>query len=51
MIKVMNMVAMLAVPLILAHRANPQWRWGVVIAGLVIIGAALRFSKQEKTNA
>ena len=47
MIKVMNMVAMLAVPLILAHQASPRWRWGVVLVGLVIIAAALRFSKRE----
>ena len=51
MIKVMNMVAMLAVPLILAHRASPPWRWGVVLAGLTIITVALRFSKRETANA
>ena len=47
MIKVMNMVAMLTVPLILAHRASLRWRWGVVLVGLAIIVVALRFSKRE----
>jgi len=51
MIKVMNMVAMLVVPLILAHQASPPWRWGVVIGGVLIITAALRFSKRETANA
>jgi len=47
MIKVMNMVAMLVVPLILAHQGSPVWRWGVVLGGLIIIALALRFSRQE----
>ena len=47
MIKVMNMVAMLMVPLILAHRANTGARIAVVVAGLLIIAAALRYSKRE----
>ncbi|MBI3333040.1 MAG: sodium-translocating pyrophosphatase [Candidatus Omnitrophica bacterium] len=47
MIKVMNMVAMLAVPLILAHRGNPPLRWGVVLGGLGVVALALRFSKRE----
>jgi len=47
MIKVMNMVAMLMVPLLLAHQAQPMIRWSVVAAGMVIIGSALRFSKRE----
>ncbi|MBI3615280.1 MAG: sodium-translocating pyrophosphatase [Candidatus Omnitrophica bacterium] len=47
MIKVMNMVAMLVVPLVLAHRAQPVWRWGVVLSGLLVVGLALRFSKRE----
>jgi hypothetical protein len=42
---------MLAVPLILAHQAAPQLRWGVVIVGVGIIAAALRFSKRESANA
>ncbi len=51
MIKVMNMVAMLSVPLILAHQAAPMVRWGIVIVGVLIIAAALRFSKRETQNA
>ena len=47
MIKVMNMVAMLGVPLILAHQASPAVRGVVVGVGLLIIGLALRFSKRE----
>jgi K(+)-stimulated pyrophosphate-energized sodium pump len=47
MIKVMNMVAMLVVPLILAHRASPFLRAVVVSAGLLIVGIALRYSKRE----
>ena len=47
MIKVMNMVAMLMVPLILAHQASPGWRISVVGGGLLIVGAALWYSKRE----
>ncbi len=47
MIKVMNMVAMLMVPLILTHQAQPVWRWSVVIGGLMMVAVALRFSKRE----
>ena len=47
MIKVMNMVAMLCVPLILAHQANPAIRAAVIIGGLGIIAVALRYSKRE----
>ncbi len=47
MIKVMNMVAMLVVPLILMHQANLFMRGVVVIGGLVVIGLALRYSKRE----
>ncbi|MBI1953076.1 MAG: sodium-translocating pyrophosphatase [Candidatus Omnitrophica bacterium] len=48
MIKVMNMVAMLVVPLILAHQASPFWRAVVVSVGLLIVGIALRYSKREQ---
>ncbi len=47
MIKVMNMVAMLMVPLILAHQGSIALRWAVIVGGLVIVGVALRFSKHE----
>ncbi|MBI3323596.1 MAG: sodium-translocating pyrophosphatase [Candidatus Omnitrophica bacterium] len=47
MIKVMNMVAMLMVPLILAHRAVPLTRWAVVLGGILIVAVALAFSKRE----
>jgi K(+)-stimulated pyrophosphate-energized sodium pump len=47
MIKVMNMVAMLVVPLILAHQNNLPMRTGVIVVGLAIIAIALRFSKRE----
>ena len=49
MIKVMNMVAMLVVPLILMHRANLFMRGVVIIGGLVVIGLALRYSKREES--
>ncbi len=51
MIKVMNMVAMLTVPLILAHRADPTRRIVVVAGGLLIIAAALFYSKQAAKGA
>ena len=51
MIKVMNMVAMLAVPLILAHQAVPAVRWTVIGVGLLIVGAALRYSRREGKGA
>ncbi len=47
MIKVMNMVAMLVVPLILAHQANTACRWSVIVGGLVIIVIALGYSKSQ----
>ena len=47
MIKVMNMVAMLAVPLILAHQAQPFVRAVVVGGGILIVGSALQFSRRQ----
>jgi len=48
MIKVMNMVAMLTVPLILAHAGNTSVRVGVIAAGLVIVAVALAYSRREE---
>jgi K(+)-stimulated pyrophosphate-energized sodium pump len=50
MIKVMNMVAMLVVPLVLAHQASPGIRWAVIGGGLFIIILALCYSKREDHN-
>ncbi len=47
MIKVMNMVAMLVIPLLLAHQANMAIRWTVIIVGSSIVAVALCFSKRE----
>jgi len=47
MIKVMNMVAMLMVPLLLAHQGHLHIRWGVILSGLLMVALALRFSKRE----
>ncbi|MCM8794703.1 MAG: sodium-translocating pyrophosphatase [Candidatus Omnitrophica bacterium] len=47
MIKVMNMVAMLVVPLVLAHQSSLLLKSAVAIGGLIILGIVLRYSKRE----
>ncbi|MFN2641370.1 MAG: sodium-translocating pyrophosphatase [Actinomycetota bacterium] len=48
LIKVMNLVALLIVPLVVRHAKDTGLRVAVVIIGTAILGAAITYSKKQK---
>ncbi|MBI2104457.1 MAG: sodium-translocating pyrophosphatase [Candidatus Omnitrophica bacterium] len=51
LIKVMNMVALLALPFIVRYEKGNPVIWLVVLAGLVVLGVVIYRSKQESAEA
>ncbi|MGH2784471.1 MAG: sodium-translocating pyrophosphatase [Actinomycetota bacterium] len=50
LIKVMNLVALLIVPLIVTNLDNDGLRIGVPIGGVIILGAAIAYSKRRRAE-
>jgi K(+)-stimulated pyrophosphate-energized sodium pump len=50
LIKVMNLVALLIVPLIISHQDETGLRIAVPVIGVVILGGAIAFSKRRRTE-
>src|SRR5687767_5211884 len=48
LIKVMNLVSLLAIPLVVRYENNIRLRTVVVIIGVVILGAAIAYSKKQR---
>ena len=50
LIKVMNLVSLLAIPLVVRYENNIGLRTAVVIIGVVILGAAIAYSKKQRSE-
>jgi K(+)-stimulated pyrophosphate-energized sodium pump len=48
LIKVMNLVALLLVPLVVQYRADATVRTVVTVVGILLLGAAIAYSKRER---
>jgi len=50
LIKVMNLVALIIAPIIVAYKGYNPWIIAAIVAGLLIVGTAIFFSKREDTS-